>query len=65
MREKNFHYHFYARPFASNERTGKELLKSYLHNLEAMVRKYPYQWYNYYENWNDLPKKSKNGRKPT
>lgn len=56
MRERNFHYHFYARPPLGNEKTGKELLKSYLQNLEAMVKKYPHQWYNYYDYWNDLSK---------
>lgn len=54
MREKDFHYHFYARPAGGEEKTGKELLKSYLHNLEEMVRRYPHQWYNYYDYWNDF-----------
>lgn len=54
MREKNFHYHFYARPATGNEKTGKELLKLYLENLETMVKKYPHQWYNYYDYWNDF-----------
>lgn len=54
MREKNFHYHFYARPASGRENTGKELLISYLENLEYLVRKYPHQWYNYYDYWNDL-----------
>lgn len=53
MREKNFHYHFYARPGGVGLKTGKELLKLYLENLEIMVRKYPHQWYNYYDFWND------------
>jgi len=25
----------------------------YLENLEMMVIKYPHQWYNYYDYWND------------
>lgn len=53
MREKNFHYHFYARPAGENLRTGKELLKLYIENLESMVKKYPHQWFNYYDYWND------------
>ncbi len=53
MREKDFHYHFFARPAGGKESTGKELLKLYLHNLESMVKKYPHQWYNYYDFWND------------
>ena len=54
MREKNFHYHFYARPYIGKEHTSKELLKSYLENLETMVKKYPHQWYNYYDYWKDF-----------
>lgn len=54
MRERKFHYHFYARPYEQTEHTSKELLKSYLENLETMVKKYPHQWYNYYDYWNDF-----------
>lgn len=61
MREKNFHYHFYARPAQEDVNSGKELLKSYLQNLEEMLRKYPHQWYNYYDYWNDFKIKN-NGR---
>ena len=54
MREKNFHYHFYARPYKAEKFTAQEILKSYLEDLEIMVRKYPHQWYNYYDYWNDF-----------
>ncbi|WP_299155583.1 lipid A biosynthesis acyltransferase [uncultured Christiangramia sp.] len=54
MREKNFHYHFFARPYKAKSYTTKEILKSYLHDLERMVRTYPHQWYNYYDYWNDF-----------
>ncbi|SHF94718.1 hypothetical protein SAMN05444483_103341 [Salegentibacter echinorum] len=54
MREKNFHYHFYARPYNSKENNVENLLKAYLDNLEAMLRRYPHQWYNYYDYWNDF-----------
>ena len=54
MREKDFHYHFYARPFKGTSTSPKELLKAYLGDLEGMVRKYPHQWYNYYDYWNDF-----------
>ncbi len=54
MREKNFHYHFYARPYQGQENSAKEILKAYLENLEKMVKKYPHQWYNYYDYWNDF-----------
>lgn len=54
MRERNFHYHFYARPASGTEKTGKDLLILYLQNLKIMVEKYPHQWYNYFDYWNDL-----------
>ncbi len=54
MRERNFHYHFFARPATGTEKTGKELLISYLQNLKFMVEKYPHQWYNYFDYWNDF-----------
>lgn len=54
MREKNFHYHFFARPYKPEEFTAHEILKSYLEDLEKMVKKYPHQWYNYYDYWNDF-----------
>lgn len=54
MREQNFHYHFYARPYIPVTFTSKEILKAYLNDLEIMVKKYPNQWYNYYDYWNDF-----------
>lgn len=54
MREKNFHYHFYARAYNPEKNNVKNLLKAYLDNLEGMLRKYPHQWYNYYDYWNDF-----------
>lgn len=54
MREKSFHYHFYARPYKPENFTSQEILKSYLDDLEKMVKKYPHQWYNYYDYWNDF-----------
>lgn len=54
MRENNFHYHFYARPYKPEKISAQEILKAYLEDLEKMVRKYPHQWYNYYDYWNDF-----------
>ncbi|APG59502.1 lipid A biosynthesis acyltransferase [Christiangramia salexigens] len=54
MREKNFHYHFFARPYKPIENSAQEILKYYLEDLEKMVRTYPHQWYNYYDYWNDF-----------
>ena len=54
MQEQKFHYHFYARPYIPEKKSPKEVLKTYIENLEKMVKKYPHQWYNFYDYWNDF-----------
>lgn len=51
MREKNKHYHFYARKAEFKNRDAQGLLESYIHNIEGMLEKYPLQWFNYYNFW--------------
>ncbi|MCM1501541.1 MAG: acyltransferase [Bacteroidales bacterium] len=58
MREKGrkYRFHFFA-PEAGQTKGGKlyseeELLRSYIAHLERIVRKYPGQWFNYYDFWN-------------
>ncbi|WES96068.1 lipid A biosynthesis acyltransferase [Chryseobacterium arthrosphaerae] len=55
MKENNLHYHLYAR-VAQNikNRDSQGLLQSYVYNLEAMVKKYPLQWFNYFDFWDDV-----------
>lgn len=55
MKEKNLHYHLYAR-VAENvkKRDAQGLLNSYTQNLESMIRKYPLQWFNYFDFWDDI-----------
>ncbi|MGG5209665.1 lipid A biosynthesis acyltransferase [Chryseobacterium sp. MIQD13] len=55
MKEKNLHYHLYAR-VAKNikNRDSQGLLNSYVQNLETMIRKYPLQWFNYFDFWDDI-----------
>ncbi|MDQ1097934.1 MULTISPECIES: LpxL/LpxP family acyltransferase [Chryseobacterium] len=55
MKEDNLHYHLYAR-MAENvkKRDAQGLLNSYTGNLEAMIRKYPLQWFNYFDFWDDI-----------
>ncbi|AZB23848.1 lipid A biosynthesis acyltransferase [Chryseobacterium bernardetii] len=52
MKEKNLHYHLYAR-VAQNikNRDSQGLLQSYVQNLETMIKKYPLQWFNYFDFW--------------
>lgn len=60
FREKGRHYHFYAmKPIyvknPGNLKQRKEeinkSIKIYLSELEVMIKKYPYQWFNYYQFW--------------
>ncbi|OJX30246.1 MAG: lipid A biosynthesis acyltransferase [Chryseobacterium sp. 36-9] len=55
MKEKNLHYHLYAR-VAQNikKRDSQGLLNSYTQNLESMIKKYPLQWFNYFDFWDDI-----------
>lgn len=55
MKEDNLHYHLYAR-VAQNikNRDSQGLLHSYVQNLETMVKKYPLQWFNYFDFWDDV-----------
>lgn len=51
MKEKNLHYHLYARQAVFKHRDAKAILKEYCNSLEEMVHKYPYQWFNYFDFW--------------
>lgn len=51
MREKNRHYHLYARVAEFKNRDAHSLLESYTQSIEKMLEKYPLQWFNYYEFW--------------
>jgi predicted LPLAT superfamily acyltransferase len=60
MKETNTHYHFYATPpvnlNAENRQSRKQeimhMAEKYAFELERMVKKYPLQWFNYYNFWN-------------
>ena len=55
MKEKNLHYHLYAR-VAENfkKRDSQGILNSYVQNLESMLKRYPLQWFNYFDFWDDV-----------
>ncbi len=62
MKEKGFHYHFYAsKPkvydYPANLKTRKNdmenTVKEYVSVLEKMVKKYPTQWFNYFPFWEE------------
>lgn len=57
FKDSPLHYHFYAtsvmqRDAGVNKKEYAESLASdFVHSFEAMVRKYPNQWFNYYNFW--------------
>ena len=57
MKEPNLHYHLYAREAVVKHRDEKGLLKAYIESLESMLAKYPLQWFNYFDFWNQLKSK--------
>ena len=60
VKETNSHYHFYATPlhqvaFTTNLKQREEHFRSaleiYTRKFEEILRKYPLQWFNYYDFW--------------
>jgi len=51
MRERNRHYHLYARKSEFKNRDAQSLLESYTQSMEKILEKYPLQWFNYYDFW--------------
>lgn len=51
MREKNMHYHLYARKASFKYRDSQSLLNAYTESISWILEKYPLQWFNYYQFW--------------
>src|SRR5690606_603301 len=51
MRERNRHYHLYARTATFNHRDAHSLLQAFTQSIEQILEKYPLQWFNYYDFW--------------
>ncbi len=55
VKHSKYNYHFYGYPPKTYEGRGdtgaKEMLKDYVSCLEEKVKKYPEQWFNYYDFW--------------
>lgn len=60
LKEKKYHYHFYAtspryfKRYINKKKQEEEILKGineYVQELEKMVKKYPLQWFNFYNFW--------------
>jgi predicted LPLAT superfamily acyltransferase len=66
VKETSSHYHFYATPLhrvtftthlKQREEIFREALEIYTRKFEEILRKYPFQWFNYYDFWK-LPERS-------
>ncbi|MFH1159924.1 MAG: lipid A biosynthesis acyltransferase [bacterium] len=64
VKETRTHYHFYATPlsrieFSRNLRHREEILgaavRSFVGKMEEILKKYPLQWFNYYDFWEQEP----------
>jgi predicted LPLAT superfamily acyltransferase len=53
MREPKKHYHLYARRVHVERKDAQELLNKYTNHLERVLKKYPLQWFNFYDFWED------------
>ena len=51
MKEKGLHYHLYARIAEVKKADAESLLEAYTDSMEQMLRKYPLQWFNYFNFW--------------
>lgn len=51
MKESTSHYHLYARTAEVKQRDHMALLKSYTESVEWILNKYPLQWFNYFDFW--------------
>ena len=54
MKETTKHYHLFARTTEVKHRDAQGLLEKYTKNIEWILKKYPLQWFNYFDFWNDL-----------
>ena len=60
MKETRTHYHFYGTPLRRLAYTGnlkkreeilREALEGYVAEMEKVLARYPWQWFNYYDFW--------------
>lgn len=51
MKETNKHYHLYARKSQAKYKEEAILLKDYTESVQWMLKKYPLQWFNYFDFW--------------
>ncbi len=54
MKHSDKQYRLYAERAAFKHRDAQGLLSSYIKSMELILSKYPYQWFNFFDFWNDL-----------
>lgn len=54
MKEANMHYHLYTRKSNVKHRDEVGLLKAYAESVETILQKYPLQWFNYFDFWDQI-----------
>jgi len=53
MKETKTHYHLYSRKSKAKHRDAQALLVEYTESLMWMLEKYPNQWFNYFDFWEE------------
>ncbi len=53
MKDTDKHYHLYTRKADFKNRDAQDLLYQYTKSVEWILSKYPMQWFNYFDFWND------------
>ncbi|MFS4493080.1 lipid A biosynthesis acyltransferase [Maribacter sp. 2308TA10-17] len=57
MKGEKRHYDLYARTAEFKARDAQGLLREYTQSMEWILKKYPLQWFNYYDFWKDREEK--------
>lgn len=57
MKETAKHYHLYTRMATAKKRNEQALLDNYTKSIEQILNKYPLQWFNYFDFWDDIKEK--------
>ncbi|MFZ4862203.1 hypothetical protein ACL9RF_08445 [Sphingobacterium sp. Mn56C] len=53
MKEPNQHYHLYARRATEiKHRDAQSVLEAYVGSVERILKRYPLQWFNFFDFWN-------------
>jgi len=56
MKEPKRHYQLYATKSQAKHRDAQAILKEYTESVSGMLKKYPLQWFNYFDFWNVFKK---------